>query len=44
MAASLVANGKKVIPVEDMTFIYGPTPENTEEIEPLKVDTAKEEN
>lgn len=28
MAASLVANGKNVIPVEDMTFIYGPTPEN----------------
>jgi cell volume regulation protein A len=28
MAASLVATGKKVIPVDDMTFIYGTTPEN----------------
>lgn len=26
MAVALVANGKKVIPVEDMAFIYGPTP------------------
>jgi NhaP-type Na+/H+ or K+/H+ antiporter len=35
MAASLVANGKKVIPVDDMTFIYGPTPENTDTEESL---------
>ena len=28
MAASLVATGKNVIPVDDMTFIYGTTPEN----------------
>ena len=44
MAASLVATGKKVIPVEDMTFIYGPTPENTDEIETLEVDVPKVED
>jgi len=36
MAVSLVAVGKKVIPVDDMTFIYGPTPENTNEIETIE--------
>ena len=41
MAASLVANGKKVIPVEDMTFIYGPAPENTDSEEALEVDIPK---
>ena len=33
MAASLVANGKKVIPIEDMTFIYDPELENINSIE-----------
>ncbi|MDB4083202.1 cation:proton antiporter [Vicingaceae bacterium] len=41
MAASLVANGKKVIPVEDMTFIYGPAPENTDSEEALEVHIPK---
>tara|TARA_B110000503_G_C7140286_1_gene410556 strand:+ start:530 stop:1816 length:1287 start_codon:yes stop_codon:yes gene_type:complete len=44
MAASLVAMGKKVIPVEDMTFIYGPTPENMDEDEILEVDVPKMED
>ncbi|MFT6165745.1 MAG: NhaP-type Na+/H+ or K+/H+ antiporter [Vicingaceae bacterium] len=44
MAASLVATGKKVIPVEDMTFIYGPTPKNMDEDETLEVDVPKMED
>ena len=43
MAASLVANGKKVIPVENMAFIYGPTPENAYNEERLDVDAPKEQ-
>lgn len=43
MAASLVANGNKVIPVENMAFIYGPTPENAYNEERLDVDAPKEQ-
>ncbi len=42
MAVSLVATGKKVIPVEDMTFIYGPAPESTDNDETIEVDVPKE--
>ena len=38
MAVSLVANGKKVMPVEDMTFIYGPTPVKQETVDNIEVD------
>ena len=42
MAVSLVATGKKVIPVEDMTVIYGPAPESTDNDETIEVDVPKE--
>ena len=42
MAVSLVATGKKVIPFEDMTFIYGPAPESTDNDETIEVDVPKE--
>lgn len=37
MAASLVANGKNVIPIDDMTFIYGPAQESLEDDESLEI-------
>ncbi len=43
MAASLVANGKKVIPVEDMAFIYGPTPENMDDDKTFEIKVNEEE-
>lgn len=43
MAASLVANGKNVIPIDDMTFIYGPAQESLEEDESLEISEEEEE-
>lgn len=43
MAASLVANGKNVIPVEDMTFIYGPTPENLDGDKTFEINVTDED-
>lgn len=44
MAASLVANGKNVIPIDDMTFIYGPAQESLEEDESLDISEEEEKN
>ena len=44
MAASLVANGKNVIPIDDMTFIYGPAHESLEEDESLEISEEEEKN
>ncbi|MFB1023191.1 MAG: cation:proton antiporter [Vicingaceae bacterium] len=42
MAASLVATGKKVIPVDDMTFIYGTTPENMDGDETFEINVIED--
>ncbi len=44
MAASLVANGKNVIPIDDMTFIYGPAQESLEEDESLEISEEEEKS
>ena len=42
MAVALVASGKKVIPVEDMSFIYGPTKPDEEVLESNEIIELKE--
>jgi hypothetical protein len=37
MAVALVASGKNVIPVEDMSFIYGPAKQSASEVDPKEI-------
>ena len=43
MAAALVASGKKVIPIEDMSFIYSPTKTEQAQIDKIDLDTLEEQ-
>lgn len=42
MAVALVASGKKVIPIEDMSFIYSPTKSEQAKIDEIDLDTIEE--